>query len=225
MTSTTIPTICKDLDGDDRWLSVHKRFVQECKEKDPDVMFVGDCILEALQFTEYWNSHFVPMHCLNFSIRNDRTQNVLWRLQNGELENVRPKAIVLHVGTNNISDSAEEVTEGLLELVKTIRSKLADVYIVIPTLLPRGHQPNALRDKNRAVNQLLKERCVGMNKVQIVCVDSGLIQSDGTISHHDMFDYLNLTNVGCKKVFEPVWDLLQQILTENEKERDLTPSE
>lgn len=225
MTSTTTPAVCKDLDGDDRWLSIHKRFVQECKEKDPDVMFIGDCILESLQFTEFWNSHFVPMHCLNFSIRNDRTQNVLWRLQNGELDNVRPKVIVLHVGTNNISDSAEEVAEGLLEIVKTIRSKLSEVYIVIPTLLPRGHQPNTLRDKNAAVNRLLKERCVGMNKVQIVCVDGGLIQSDGTISHHDMFDYLNLTNVGSKKVFEPVWDLLHQILTENEKERDLTPSE
>ncbi|XP_055524471.1 platelet-activating factor acetylhydrolase IB subunit beta homolog [Wyeomyia smithii] len=225
MSSTTTPTICKDLDGDDRWLSIHKRFVQECKEKDPDVMFIGDGILESLQFTDYWNSHFVPMHCLNFSIRTDCTQNVLWRLQNGELESVKPKVIVLHVGTNNIGDSAEEVAEGVLQIVATIRNKLPEVYIVIPTLLPRGQQPNALRDKNSTVNRLLKERCVGMNKVQMVCVDGGLIQSDGTISHHDMFDYLNLTNVGCKKVFEPVWDLLHQILTENEKERDLTPSE
>lgn len=225
MASTTVPTICKDLDGDDRWLAVHKRFVQECKEKDPEVMFIGDCVLESLQFTDFWNSHFVPMHCLNFSIRNDRTQNVLWRLQNGELESVRPKAVVLHVGTNNISDSAEEVAEGVQAIVATIRAKLAGVYVVIPTLLPRGHQPNPLRDKNAAVNALLKERLAGMDKVQIVSVDSGLIQSDGTISHHDMFDYLNLTNVGSKKVFEPVWDLLHQILTENEKERDLTPSE
>lgn len=132
MASTTVPTICKDLDGDDRWLAVHKRFVQECKEKDPEVMFIGDCVLESLQFTDFWNSHFVPLHCLNFSIRNDRTQNVLWRLQNGELENVRPRVIVLHVGTNNIGDSAEEVAEGVLAIVATIRSKLAGVYVVIP---------------------------------------------------------------------------------------------
>ncbi|XP_035892696.1 platelet-activating factor acetylhydrolase IB subunit beta homolog isoform X2 [Anopheles stephensi] len=225
MNVTTLPAICKDLDGDDRWLSIHKRFVAECKEKDPDVMFIGDCILESLQFTDYWNQQFVPMHCLNFSIRSDRTQNILWRLQNGELENVRPKAIVLHAGTNNIGDTAEEVTEGILELVRTIRQKLPDVYIILPTLLPRGQQPNELRDKNGQVNRLLRERCFGINKVQIVTVDNGLIQSDGTISHHDMFDYLNLTNVGCKKVFEPVCDLLHQILTENERERDLTPSE
>jgi platelet-activating factor acetylhydrolase IB subunit beta/gamma len=54
-----------------------------------------------------------------------------------------------------------------------------------------------------------------------VNIDKGLIQADQTISHHDMHDYLNLTNSGSKKVFEPVWDLLHQILNENEKEKDL----
>lgn len=61
------------------------------KEKDPDVMFIGDCILETLQFTEIWNQSFAPMHCLNFSISNDRVENVLWRIENGELDNVNPK--------------------------------------------------------------------------------------------------------------------------------------
>ena len=63
------------------------------------------------------------------------------------------------------------------------------------------------------------------DKIQAVQIDKGLIQLDGTISHHDMFDYLNLTNTGCKKVFEPIYDLLSQILNENEPEKDLTPSE
>lgn len=84
----------------------------------------------------------------------------------------------------------------------------------------------------------------GKNRIQIVRVDkgnflfsfvkrtyltskspSGLIQTDGTLSHHDMFDYLNLTNAGAKKVFEPISDLLNQILSEGEAEKDLTPSE
>lgn len=93
------------------------------------------------------------------------------------------------------------------------------------TLLPRGHTPNKLRLKNQTINDSLKQKCCGMNKVQIVTVDKGLVQLDGTISHHEMFDYLNLTNAGCKKVFEPVCDLLHQILNENEQEKDLTPSE
>jgi hypothetical protein len=69
----------------------HKRFLQECKEKDPDVLFIGDSIIESLQFTETWNTFFAPLHCLNFSIQQDRVENVLWRIENGELEFVKPK--------------------------------------------------------------------------------------------------------------------------------------
>lgn len=82
--------------------------------------------------------------------------------------------------------------------------------------------PNALRTKNQEVNKLLND--IKMPKVQTVAIDMGLVQTDGTISHHDMFDYLNLTNAGSRKVFEPVFELLSQILNENEKEI-LTPSE
>lgn len=225
MSSCSVPAPFPDDDGDERWISIHKRFLSECREKDPDVIFLGDCILETLQDTETWNKYFAPMHCLNFSIRNDRTENVLWRVENGELDNVKPKVVVLHVGTNNTQNTAEEISDGVLEIVKQIRKKLPETYIVLPTILPRGQLPNRLRDKNAEVNNLIKEKCIGLNRVQTVCIDKGLIQSDGTISHHDMFDYKNLTNTGSKKVFEPVYDLLSQILNENEPEKDLTPSE
>lgn len=113
----------------------HNRFLSECREKDPDVIFIGDCIFETLQHTETWNSYFAPLHCLNFSIYQDQTQNVLWRLKNGELDNVKPKIVVLLVGTNNVKNTADEVAEGIFEIVKTIRDKLADAYIVLPVHL------------------------------------------------------------------------------------------
>lgn len=91
--------------------------------------------------------------------------------------------------------------------------------------MPRGQLPNKCRDKNQKINKLVADKCIGMNRVQTVAIDNGLVQADGTISHHDMFDYLNLTNACTKKVFEPVYDLLTQILNENEPEKDLTPSE
>lgn len=91
--------------------------------------------------------------------------------------------------------------------------------------MPRGHQPNLCREKNEQINRLVGEMCSGYNHVQTVRIDKGLVQPDGTISHHDMYDYLNLTNASTLKVFEPVFDLLTQILNENEPEKDLTPSE
>jgi platelet-activating factor acetylhydrolase IB subunit beta/gamma len=59
-------------------------------------LFVGDDILEGLVFTEVYRS-FEEMHLLNFSIKGDKTQNVLWRLKNGELENISPKVLKIVV--------------------------------------------------------------------------------------------------------------------------------
>ncbi|GAB0088998.1 Platelet-activating factor acetylhydrolase IB subunit beta homolog [Sergentomyia squamirostris] len=223
--TTCVPTPLEDTTGDNRWISIHKRFISELRDKDPEVIFIGDCILEGLQFTEMWNECFAPMHCINFAIRDDRTENTLWRIHNGVLDNVKAKIVVLHVGTNNVGNTADEVAEGIVMNVQVIRKKLPDAYIVLPTLLPRGHQPNKLREKNSQVNATVASKCSGMKRVQIVSIEKGLVQSDGTISHHDMYDYLNLTNAGSRKVFEPVYELLHQILTENEPEKDLTPSE
>jgi platelet-activating factor acetylhydrolase IB subunit beta/gamma len=178
----------------------------------------------GLMFTEMYHK-LEEMHLLNFSIRGDLIQNVIWRIVNGELE-LKPKVVVLHVGTNNTpKNSAQEISEGIEECINQIRKSNFDGFIVVLTLLPRGPKPNVLREKIEQVNKLLQDKCHGMNKVQIVDISQGLVQQDGSISHHDMYDYLNLTNAASRKVFEPVWELLSQLLNENEKEILLTPSE
>lgn len=189
-------------------------------------MFFGDDILEGFQTTEIYRK-FEEMHLLNFSIRRDLVENVLWRISSGELENIKPKIIVLHCGTNNISNRADEVAEGILEIIKEIRKKHPETFIVLPTLLPRGHLPNKLREKNEKINDTLKEKVNAMYKIQVVDIDKGLVQVDGSISHHDLHDYLNLSNACAKKLFEPVSDLLNQILNEidGKIEELTTPSE
>lgn len=92
-------------------------------------------------------------------------------------------------------------------------------------MLPRGQHPNRMREKLSKVNDLLKPSLEGKPKVELVSIDKGFIQPDGSISHHDMYDYLILTNTGSKKAFEPVYDLILQLLNEGEPEKDLTPSE
>ncbi|KAF5294197.1 hypothetical protein FQR65_LT10908 [Abscondita terminalis] len=242
MNPCTVPVPAEDRDGDQRWMSIHYRFLSETREKDPDVIFIGDSILQALQHTDYWNELFAPLHCLNFGIHWDQIQNVLWRIKNGELDNVQPKVrillrfnlvvvcnflkvIVLHVGTNNYLNTPEQIIEGIVEIINTIRDKQPEVYIVVPTLLPRGHAPNPLRDRISQVNDILKTKVATLHKVEVVEIDKGFVHVDGTISHHDMYDYLLLTNAGSKKAFEPVHELLVQLLNEGETEKDLTPSE
>jgi len=83
-------------------------------------------------------------------------------------------------------------------------------------LLPRGHKPNPLRERNAKVNGLVSTHLKGLEKAQFVDIDPGFVQADGTINHHDLYDYLHLTQKGYDRAFEPVAELLQQILAEGE---------
>ncbi|KAF7205952.1 platelet-activating factor acetylhydrolase IB subunit alpha2 [Nothobranchius furzeri] len=209
----------EDVQGDGRWLSQHSRFVQECKDGEPDVLFVGDSMIQLMQQFEVWGECFSPLHALNFGIGGDTTCNVLWRLQNGELENICPKVVVLWVGTNNYEHSAEQVAGGILAIAQLLTSRLPKAKVVVLGLLPRGEHPNPLREKNSAVNKLLRSWLPRLGQAQLLDLSGELVHSDGTVSSQDMFDYLHLTSAGYRLVTKPLYDLLLQILEETPEER------
>ncbi|XP_042874101.1 platelet-activating factor acetylhydrolase IB subunit alpha2-like [Penaeus japonicus] len=217
MNPAAVPTPLEDVQGDGRWLSMHNRFVSQARESEPDVVFVGDSLVANLQSTDLWEKWFAPMHSLNFGIGGDQTQHVLWRLKNGELECIRPKAVVVLVGTNNHGHSAQEVAGGITEICHTIRDKQPKSYIIVLTLLPRGEKPNRLREKNGQINELMKEAVRDIDLCQVVNIDRDLVMPDGSIDHRDMYDYLHLTWQGYRRAFEPVFELLTQLLHENDK--------
>ncbi|XP_038566930.1 platelet-activating factor acetylhydrolase IB subunit gamma isoform X2 [Micropterus salmoides] len=88
------PTPCEDLQGDGRWMSLHNRFVSDSKDKEPDVLFVGDSLIQLMHQFGIWRQLFSPLHALNFGVGGDATQHVLWRLSNGELDNISPKGVL-----------------------------------------------------------------------------------------------------------------------------------
>ena len=77
------------------FLFQHNRFCAEAREAEPEVLWVGDTLIQDLVNSHIWERHFCQMHSLNFGIAFNRTQHVLWRLQNGELETLAPKVIYL----------------------------------------------------------------------------------------------------------------------------------
>ncbi|XP_062844449.1 platelet-activating factor acetylhydrolase IB subunit beta [Trichomycterus rosablanca] len=209
----------QDVHGDGRWMSQHNRFVQECKDAEPDVLFVGDSMVQLMQQYEVWRELFSPLHALNFGIGGDTTCNVLWRMQNGELENIRPRVVVLWVGTNNHEHTAEQVAGGILAIVQLLLSRLPKAKIVVLGLLPRGEFPNPLREKNAAVNSYLRYSLPRFGPVQFLDSGSSFVHSDGTVTCRDMFDFLHLTAGGYRAVARPLHELLLQLLEETPQER------
>lgn len=211
------PTPFGDIHGDDRWMSMHNRFVSDGKGKEPEVVFVGDSLVQLMHQFGIWRQLFSPLHSLNLGIGGDATQHVLWRLSNGELDSISPKVIVLWVGTNNHGHTAEQICGGIMAIVQVIKNKLPHAHTVVLGILPRGKNPNPLRLRNASVNKLVQEALSSLPYASFLDVDPGFVVN-GCISHQDMYDYLHLTPKGYQAVCEPLHERIRALLdkpTEN----------
>ncbi|XP_033641086.1 platelet-activating factor acetylhydrolase IB subunit gamma-like [Asterias rubens] len=216
--TAAVPTALVDVQGDKRWINLHEHNVAEANEKEPEVLFVGDSIIQQMTQYDVWNELFEPLHSLNFGIGGDQTQHLLWRLQNGSLDNIKPKVIVLLVGTNNHDHTAEETFGGIEAIIKYTTDKIPSARLIVMGVLPRGRYPNRLRDKLKIINDslgsLLNTKPKKYPTAELFDASSDFIQEDGRISHLDMFDYLHLTKEGYRKVCEPLKDRIDEILLE-----------
>ncbi|XP_033117270.1 platelet-activating factor acetylhydrolase IB subunit gamma-like [Anneissia japonica] len=216
--SAAVPVPVQDVQGDGRWRSVHDRYAAEAHEKEPDVLFIGDSLIQLLEQCPIWKELFIPLHCLNFGIGGDATQHVLWRIQNGELENIAPKVIVLLVGTNNHEHTADQVAGGVEAIVRYMSEKQPQANIVVMGVPPRGQKPNPLREKNAAVNNLIVQFLENIPRTEFFSTDVDYVHSDGLIDCRDMYDYLHFTINGYRKIGEPLRDRLVELLSQEDAE-------
>lgn len=145
----------------EKWREFHAGDLARGKEGPIEVLFLGDSITEAWEKNgaAVWEEFLAPLGAANFGVGGDTTQNVLWRItEGGALENVRPKVVVLLIGTNNIGllgDDPPEVVRGIDAVVRTLRKKLPDTRIVLLDLFPRGVPGDSYRRDVEETNRLL----------------------------------------------------------------------
>jgi len=138
----------------------HEQLLGKIKQGRIDVYFVGDSIVRrwgALDYPELlanWTQNFYGWNAGNFGWGADRTQNILWRLENGELDGVNPKVIVVLAGTNNVgaqprTDSEiAEIAGGVKAIVDTCRRKAPGAAIVLTAIFPRNDNMAAMPAMN-----------------------------------------------------------------------------
>src|SRR5215472_10726125 len=127
------------------WLARHEGFVKQAKAGGIDLLFMGDSITDYWRRpgptggSNVWAKLYGPRHAANFGIGGDRTQHVLWRIENGELDGLDPKVIVLMVGTNNSgTDSPDQISEGVEKIVAEMRDKCPKSRILLLAVFPRN---------------------------------------------------------------------------------------
>ncbi len=134
-------------------LTAHSQLLSKAKHGGIDLYFEGDSITRRWGATDYpnllsnWKQNFLGWNAADFGWGADRTQNILWRLENGELDGVDPKVVVLLAGTNNVGDSSfhadadakvADVTRGLRAIIDSIREKAPAATIVVMAIFPRN---------------------------------------------------------------------------------------
>jgi lysophospholipase L1-like esterase len=125
-----------------RWMDQHQGYVERARAGGIDLLFIGDSLTYAWNFdgSAVWASDFAPLGAVNFGIGGDRTSDLLWRIENGEVEGSGAKTVVLEVGTNDlaIGTSPEATADGIAAAVRAIRARLPHATVVVMSVLPRG---------------------------------------------------------------------------------------
>jgi len=207
-----LPITPEDIQGDKRWLSQHTRIIEDCKLKKPDILFVGDSIIQRMQDTDIWDEQVLPLHAVNAGIGAEQTQHILYRLQNGLLDNCSPKIVVVWAGTNNHSHTSDEIVEGLESIAWCINNSLPNAKIILLGLLPRGEKDNHLRKKNYEINYNLEKIVAGLPNTYYLNPDPGFIRPTGKIAAEDMLDYLHPTRRGYRRMCPIIIGFIRQLL-------------
>jgi len=203
----------------------HRQLLAKAKAGRIDVYFEGDSITRRWGATDYpqllqnWTGNFFGWNAADFGWGADRIENILWRLENGELDGINPKVIVLLAGTNNVGNrlppggidaAVDEVSRGLGEVVRVMQSKAPDAVIILMGIFPRNDNMDVMPEIDR-INANLAKMADG-RKIRYLNINGQLADPDGRLREGMMnaADKLHPTIDGYQ-----VWaDALKPLLTE-----------
>ncbi len=190
----------------DWWLPRHEEKLARVRElasaRQPiDLVFIGDSISHNWEKDgqAVWARHYAKYNALNLGFGGDHTENVLWRLEHGEIDGFRPKVAVVMLGTNNTGDRQEDprtTAAGIRRVLDEIRRRQPDTRILLLAVFPRDEQPaSPLRRLNDRVNAIIAGYADGQH-VFFLDIGPFLTNADGTLSRDVMPDLLHPNQKG-----------------------------
>jgi lysophospholipase L1-like esterase len=191
----------------------HESFNVISKKGEAELVFLGDSITHSWEGRgkAVWEKTWAPLKAANFGISGDRTEHVLWRLDHGNFDGLKPKAIVLMIGTNNTGHqgrpqkeidnavykcTAEQTAVGIKAILASLQKKCPDAKILVLGIFPRGADKNdKFRQQNEATNAIIKGYADG-KKVFFLDVSDKFLEADGTLPKAIMPDLLHPNEKG-----------------------------
>jgi lysophospholipase L1-like esterase len=190
------------------WSARHEAVLKLKEVIQPEIVMIGDSITHLWggeptepngnKGADSWKSLFGNRPVLNLGFGWDRTQNVLWRIQHGELQGLHPRYAVIHIGTNNLAHTTNarentpaEIAEGIRSIIEHTKAQCPGVRIILMAVMPRGEKPNDVgRLKVAAINSLLPAVATA-TEATLLDITPQLLEPDGSLSRETMPDFLH----------------------------------
>ena len=210
------------------WYQRHEQVKGQIKKQPVDLAFIGDSITHMFggpqpspfhRGQEVWERYYGKRNVVNLGFGWDRTQNVLWRLENGEFEGLHPKAVVLLIGTNNRTgtqnareNSPAEIAEGIEAICKSLHAKAPAARIVLLSVLPRSPAlfVEPIREINRSIVKL-----ESLGYVTFLDLWPGFSDADGLPKKELMADTVHPNAQGYEVLAKALEPVLIKLLGEN----------
>jgi lysophospholipase L1-like esterase len=199
------------------FLAIHERHLKRAAEGPVDLLFLGDSITAAWsnRGKPAWDQHFAKHQAAAFGVSSDRTQQVLWRIDNGALDRIRPRLVVLLIGTNNVAtgDPPDRIAAGVRTVLDRIHAKAPDARVLLMAIFPRAHQRDAGQPTEtiRQTNALLAKLADGQ-RVRFLDIGPALLNPDGTFSKDIMPDYLHLSPDGYRRWAQAIAPTVEEMM-------------
>jgi len=212
--------------GEAHLRKIHDRFLQQIKNDNKiELLFIGDSITQGWsKAPEVWKQYYGKWDTANFGDGGDYTQHVLWRVENGELDGIHPKVVVLLVGINNLyhaienyrgpGNNAAQVAAGIKKILDTIHEKLPETKVLLLGVFPfcRGKEAAGPRNAGAAVNAIIKNYDDG-SKTRYLGIWNQFLQPDGKSASTDVLsDGLHPTPKGYQIWAENMQPLLEEMM-------------
>lgn len=212
------PTVPVSRSDDGWWKGKHDSLVKEIENSHCKTAFFGDSI------TDWMNVNLlhklIGADASNFGIAGDRTENLLWRMRNGEMKfpSPGPETFVILIGTNNIaqpgqaSNTNKQIYEGVNADLKEIRQDFPNSKVLVLGMLPRDEKPNTPNRQHISQTNKLIKGLADQKHIWYADISSAFLEADGTISPKVMSDFLHPTaDEGYKRMFTAIKPHLDEI--------------
>lgn len=213
------------------WMKRHESFNVISKQGEAILVFLGDSITQGWEKNgkDVWAKSYGTRRAANFGIGGDRTEHVLWRLDNGNFDGLKPKLVVLMIGTNNTGHqgrpqkdkndaiyqcSAAQTAEGVKLIVEKLKTKVPSAKILVLGIFPRGEKADdAKRVQNNETNAIISKLADGKT-VFYQDIGSTFLKPDGTLTKDIMPDLLHLSPAGYQLWADAIEPKVKELLGE-----------